>query len=138
MFMNRQEFSSFRKQMKKTQREMGHLLAVSTRAIHAYEQGWRKIPAHVERQLLLLAVRKLNGKKPKPCWDTMKCPPERREKCPSWEFHVGDLCWLINGTTCHGELQKDWPAKMRLCKKCKVLRWLFRGPAQSRATSAPH
>jgi hypothetical protein len=37
---------------------MAQLLGTSIKAIHSYEQGWRTIPVHVERQLYFLLTRK--------------------------------------------------------------------------------
>ena len=51
-----------------------------------------------------------------------KCPEENRQNCPAWEFQSGDLCWFINGTICHGEVQEKWSEKMEMCRKCKVLK----------------
>ena len=115
------EFMSLRKQLNKTQSQMAHLLGTSVKAIHSYEQGWRKIPVHAERQLLYLTSR-LRGKgaPQKPCWSVKKCPPDRKRKCPAWEFQSGTLCWFINGTICEGGVQKDWHEKMKLCRSCEV------------------
>ena len=55
--MDRTEFKEFRKQLNKTQKQMAQLLGVSIKAVHSYEQGWRSVPAAVERQLLFLASR---------------------------------------------------------------------------------
>ena len=55
------EFKSFREKLKKTQRQMAQLLGVSLKAVHSYEQGWRSIPAYVERQVYFLASRKKAG-----------------------------------------------------------------------------
>jgi hypothetical protein len=112
-----------RKRLNKTQREMGQLLGTSLKAVHSYEQGWRSIPPHVERQLYFLLTR-FNNKKSdaSPCWKTTECPLDRRKDCPAWEFKTGDLCWFINGTICEGYAHKDWKEKMKYCRSCKVLR----------------
>ena len=49
--MDSKEFSRFRKRLNKTQKQMAQLLGVSIKAVHSYEQGWRSVPAHVERQM---------------------------------------------------------------------------------------
>ena len=51
MKMDKKEFSYFREKLKKTQKEIAHLLGKSIKAIHSYEQGWRVIPVDVERQI---------------------------------------------------------------------------------------
>ena len=119
--MDSAAFKKYRKQLQKTQREMAHLLGTSLKAIHSYEQGWRKIPTHVERQVLFLIASQrglISGGAP--CWEKKNCPPERRDRCPAWEFNTGELCWFINGTVCDGTVQRDWKQKMRLCKTCEV------------------
>ena len=116
-------FSKFRKQLGKTQKQMAQLLGTSIKAIHSYEQGWRTIPVHVERQHYFLITRKLCGKNHvKPCWETRACPQEQREQCPAWEFSTGDLCWFINGTICDGTVHDSWKEKMKLCRSCDVFK----------------
>jgi DNA-binding XRE family transcriptional regulator len=116
------EFSQGRKKLKKTQKEMAHLLGTSVKAVRSYEQGWRSFPAHVERQLLLLLfMAKGNDKRLKSCWVVKNCPLERRNQCPAWEFRSGRLCWFINGTICEGTVQSNWHEKMKICRSCEVL-----------------
>ena len=101
---------------------MAELLGISIKAVHSYEQGWRKVPAHVERQVYFLISRKRRDSTHlQPCWNIKKCPPEQRENCPAWEFRSGTLCWFINGTVCEGEAQVNWREKMKICRKCEVL-----------------
>ena len=120
--MDNGEFSYFRKRMAKTQKEMAQLLGTSLKAVHSYEQGWRNVPPHVERQMFFLFSRmRENIRKMSPCWKVKDCPPERKRECPAWEFRAGTLCWFINGTICEGEAQKDWGEKMKMCRECEVL-----------------
>lgn len=115
-------FLFLRKRLNKTQKEMSQLLGTSIKAIQGYEQGWRSVPAHVERQIFFLVSRKRGGEKSrKACWVIKKCPREQRQKCPAWEFQAGRLCWFINGTICEGKVQRDWDKKMKMCKDCEVL-----------------
>ena len=120
--MDRKEFSHFRKILNKTQKQMAQLLGTSLKAIHSYEQGWRKVPTHVERQLffLLSRIRTIENKT-KPCWTIKNCPPKQKKQCPAWEFRAGKFCWFINGTICNGIAQKTWKDKMKMCRKCEVL-----------------
>jgi putative transcriptional regulator len=114
-------FKEVRSRLAKTQKELAQLLGISIKAIHSYEQGWRKIPHHVERQLLFLVSRVINGNKPNDkCWDIMKCPEATQAKCPAREFKSGDLCWFINGTKCSGEAHNSWENKMEECRTCSV------------------
>jgi hypothetical protein len=120
--MDSKELLYLRKKLNKTQRQMAQLLGTSLKAIHSYEQGWRPVPGHVERQIFFL-ISKMRGsdKSQKPCWVIKKCPPERKEQCPAWEFKAGMLCWFINGTICEGVVQKNWREKMKICKECEVV-----------------
>lgn len=120
--MERNEFIAIRKKLERTQKEMAQLLGVSVKAIHSYEQGWRIIPAHVERQALFMAARMVRIKvKPKPCWSIKKCPPERKRQCPAWQFRAGNLCWFINGTICRCRPQENWKDKIKICRKCEAM-----------------
>jgi hypothetical protein len=121
--MKPQELSSFRKWLGKTQKEMASLLGVSLKAIQGYEQGWRNIPVHAERQVLYLVwMKNTRDQKEVPCWDIINCPSHLREKCPAWEFRIGNLCWFVNGTLCKGRTQGSWKEKIKICKRCKVFK----------------
>ena len=124
--MDSEEFKRVRKKLGKTQRKMSQLLGVSLKAVHSYEQGWRSVPAHVERQLFFLISRlKKNIHNQIPCWDRKKCPPEKKKQCPAWEFQAGDLCWFISGTICDGNVHRTWKEKMKLCRSCEILKSIF-------------
>jgi hypothetical protein len=117
--MEKKEFHVFRTRFQKTQKEMSELLGTSVKAVQSFEQGWRKVPVHVERQLLFLWSMKRNGKKGlRSCWEVRRCSLHIREHCPAYEFHSGRLCWFINGTLCHGKTQGSWEKKMRICRIC--------------------
>ena len=119
--MGKKEFSTARQYLGKTQSQMGQVLGVSLKAIQSFEQGWRNIPVHIERQVLfLLASKKSPPRKERPCWVIRKCLMEIRQNCPAWEFQVGNLCWFINGTICQGRTQESWQKKMKICRQCKV------------------
>ncbi len=121
--MDKKEFSQIRNHIGKTQSQMAQLLGISLKAIQSFEQGWRNIPVHVERQVLFLLVMKRRpNKRNTPCWVVRKCSMGTRRNCPAWEFQSGHLCWFINGTICHGEVQESWHEKMNMCRECKVLR----------------
>jgi DNA-binding XRE family transcriptional regulator len=120
--MESREFSRIRKKLGKTQRQMAQLLGTSIKAVHSYEQGWRTVPAHAERQMYYLAFRRRGDEKEiEPCWIAKNCPEERKRQCPAWEFHAGKVCWFINGTICEGSTQKNWEEKMKICRSCEVL-----------------
>jgi hypothetical protein len=119
--LNHSEFGLLRQKLQKTQKQMANLLGTSLKAIQSFEQGWRKVPMHIERQLFFLMSTKqgIPGKS-RPCWDIRNCPAENREACPAWEFKVGSLCWFINGTICQGKVQVSWAKKMKVCQDCEV------------------
>jgi len=119
--MTDNEFAVLRKTLGKTQKKLAVLLGTSIKAVHSYEQGWRPIPLHVERQLYFLLARKdssLDSRKP--CWKIKKCSHEEKLQCPAWEFRAGRLCWFINGTMCGCTTHKSWEDKIRICRKCEA------------------
>ena len=119
--MDSKEFSSLRQKLRKTQRQMAQLLGASLKAVQSFEQGWRKVPVHIERQaLFLISNRRRGTRKSRPCWDIRSCSSENREACPAWEFNLGHLCWFVNGTICRGKTQGSWPEKMKVCRSCEV------------------
>ena len=119
--MKKAEFSKIRQHFGKSQRQIAQLLGVSLKAVQSFEQGWRDIPVHIERQLLFLFALKQNSdKKVKPCWAALKCSKEIRENCPAWEFKAGQYCWCISGTICQGKVQTSWQNKMKICRRCEV------------------
>jgi DNA-binding XRE family transcriptional regulator len=120
--MDKKEFSLFRKKLSRTQKEMAQLLGTSLKAVHSYEQGWRKIPPHIERQIFYLVAKQRGTKhEKKSCWVINKCLPSKRKKCPAWEFQSGDMCWFVCGTRCSDEIYEKWSDKMVVCRTCKIL-----------------
>ncbi len=116
------KFKQVRARLKKTQKEMAQLLGVSIKAVHSYEQGWRKIPHHVERQLLFLLFRTKGQGGQTKCWDIMDCD---EQSCPAREFESGDMCWFVNGTICSGRPHGTWDEKMSECASCEVFKKCF-------------
>ncbi len=124
--MDRKEFSNIRQGLGKTQKQMAQLLGTSLKAVQSFEQGWRKVPVYIERQMLfLLAMKSPSSRASAPCWVIQNCPDALRQECPAWELQIGHLCWFINGTICHGQAQANWPEKMKICRRCNVFRDLF-------------
>jgi hypothetical protein len=133
--MNKEEFYAFRQRLNKTQRQMADLLGTSLKAVQSFEQGWRRLPVHVERQILFLAaMQKTAVKNERPCWDIQNCSEEIRQTCPAWEFHAGHLCWFINGTICKGKPQSGWSGKMKVCRRCGVFKEKL-GPVKGKKES---
>ena len=119
--MDKKEFSQIRQHLGRTQTQMAQLLGTSPKAIQSFEQGWRRVPVHIERQVLLLIALKYSQKKmARPCWVMKGCSEKVRQQCPAWELQAGHLCWFINGTICQGKVQESWQKKMKLCRQCRV------------------
>jgi len=121
LLMNKENFAKARAKLGKTQKELGSLLGVSLKAVQSYEQGWRPVPIHVERQIyfLLINQRKDDSAKRKDCWVQKKC--EYKKDCPAWEFQAGHLCWFLSGTQCECVAEKEWKDKMEICRNCEML-----------------
>ncbi len=126
--MESAEFKIVRAKLMKTQKAVAQLLGISIKAIHSYEQGWRRIPHHVERQLLFLLYRSVQceGKEQAKCWEIQHCPDTCLKECPAWEFNSGDLCWFVNGTKCNGKIHNSWDDKMEECRTCPVFQSFFK------------
>jgi DNA-binding XRE family transcriptional regulator len=63
--MDKKIFAQIRAYLGKTQKQMAQLMGISNKAIESFEQGWRNITPHIERQLYFLLSRKtiMEGKK---------------------------------------------------------------------------
>ncbi len=121
--MDSKEFKKLRKKLNKSQKQMAQLLGASIKAVHSYEQGWRSVPTHVERQMFFLIFNMRGTKKTrKSCWTIKECPTERKKQCPAWEFKTGKLCWFISGTICEGIVRDSWKEKMKICRSCEVFK----------------
>jgi DNA-binding XRE family transcriptional regulator len=132
--MKKREFAEIRRHLGKTQNQMAQILGVSAKAVQSFEQGWRGIPVHIERQILLvLALKRHASREDEPCWLKRDCPEERKQDCPAWQFDAGHLCWFINGTICEGSPQGSWQKKMKICRECEVYHSIL--PASSSETT---
>lgn len=124
--MENKEFKKIRHSLGKSQNQLARLLCVSHKAIQSYEQGWRNIPANVERELLfLLSLKMSKAENISPCWDIRNCPAEWRKNCTAWNFQASNFCWFINGTFCQGKSYNNWADKIEICKQCEVFRSLL-------------
>jgi Helix-turn-helix len=126
LVMEREAFVIIRKKLGRTQKQLSELIGVSLKAIHSYEQGWRKIPLHIERQLwfLIYQQKHLKAGDVEPCWERKSC--EMKEDCPAWEFQCGDLCWFVCGTKCECTKNHDVREKMDICRNCDILKTLLK------------
>jgi hypothetical protein len=100
--MDKQEFQQIRQRLNRTQKDLAELLGVSLKAVESYEQGWRHVPANIERLLyyLLFRISRPRGKKGPPCWNFKHCEPAARANCPAWISREGRYCWFISGRIC--------------------------------------
>jgi hypothetical protein len=117
--MTQREFADFRVRLKRTQREMAELLGVSLKAVESYEQGWRRIPANIERILYFLLFKmnqKLFGRRDR-CWLEKKCPAAVRANCPAWMAREGLYCWFLTGKMCRA-VKNERPARGMSCFDC--------------------
>ena len=82
--MRKGEFSDIRSFLGKTQKELAQLLGTSLKAIQSFEQGWRRIPVHVERQVLFLLAHHLpqSGERKQNCWIIKNCPQREQAALP--------------------------------------------------------
>jgi len=119
--MDKELFAKARAKLNKTQKELASLLGVSLKAVQSYEQGWRSVPVHVERQMYFLLgnQRQKSPLKRKDCWKEKKC--KYKKECPAWEFQAGHLCWFLSGTQCECAAKKGWKDKMEICRNCDIL-----------------
>ncbi|WP_373500678.1 helix-turn-helix domain-containing protein [Desulfococcus sp.] len=119
--MDKAVFARIRQHLEKTQRELAAMLGISLKGVQSFEQGWRSIPAHVERQMLFLAAMKgCRTRSNQPCWMVKNCPDEMRRTCPAWGLQTRDFCWMVNGMICRGRIQKSWDEKMEFCRNCEM------------------
>ena len=56
--MNKNRFAKIRAYLGKTQKQMAQLMGTSAKAIQSFEQGWRNITPHIERQMYFLLSQK--------------------------------------------------------------------------------
>lgn len=118
--MSGAEFARLRASLGKSQKELAGLLGVSLKAVESYEQGWRNVPAHIERILyfLLFKLNESDIEAEEPCWDSMNCPEEKRSKCVAYVAKEGRFCWFFTGRLCAAAKSED-PAD-RGCYSCSV------------------
>ncbi len=121
--MEPEEFKKVRRYLNKTQTQMARILCVSEKSVQSLEQGWREVPASVERQLMFLLFLKKNyDGGVRQCWEAKNCSAEWKENCFAWELQAGQFCWFINGTFCNGRFEDNWGKKIETCRECEVFR----------------
>lgn len=123
--MDKEEFAQARHTLGKSQSQLAKILCLSSKSIQSFEQGWRKIPTHVEREILLLLMLKENARNNREleaCWEIADCSDEWRKMCIVGELGAKEFCWYLNGTFCHGEYKKNWNDKISVCRECEVFK----------------
>jgi len=100
--MSAAEFSRIRARLGRSQRELALLLGLSLKAVESYEQGWRKVPAHVEKVLyfLLFKIEGVRAEGGAACWEIQDCPSVRRAACVAYLAGEGSFCWFFTGKLC--------------------------------------
>lgn len=118
--LDKHEFALSRKKLGKTQKQLAELLGMALKTVHSYEQGWRKIPPAIERQMFfLLCKQRSRHKTLTPCWETKQC--DLKLECPAWEFQSGHLCWFLSGTKCEEVYNLTNEEKIQKCRECDIL-----------------
>lgn len=100
--MSRATFARLRRLLGRSQRELADVLGISVKAVESYEQGWRRVPANVERILYFLLF-KLNEEALRdaaPCWVATKCQDASRARCVAALTKEGHFCWFFTGKLC--------------------------------------
>jgi len=118
-------FARLRAALGKSQRELAELLGLSLKAVESYEQGWRKVPSHVERLMyfLLFKLSEDGTAEGEPCWEFNSCPEERRSACVAYVSKEGRFCWFFTGRLC-----ATAQSGMEDCRSCEIFaRMLERG-----------
>lgn len=114
------DFYNARKRLGKTQHELADLLGLAVKTVRSYEQGSRKIPAYIERELwYLLSNQKGSFINSEMCWDILQCGV--KEQCPAWEFQTGHMCWFICGTLCACTKGCSFKEKSAKCRSCVII-----------------
>ncbi len=130
--MDGPEFSKLRGMSRKSQKELSTMLGVSQKAVESYEQGWRPIPATVER-LLYYIVFKLNRAQladQEPCWVVRTCPEQVKLGCSAWASGDGHFCWFITGRLCAAA--KAAGGSDAYCYECPVFASMLHAIGQDR------
>ncbi|HUW42333.1 MAG TPA: helix-turn-helix transcriptional regulator [Rectinemataceae bacterium] len=102
MAMNSETFSGLRALLGRSQRELADILGVSLKTVESYEQGWRRVPANIERILyfLLFKLNEVALEGEEPCWEATACPDSKREHCVAYLAKEGRFCWFFTGRLC--------------------------------------
>lgn len=121
-----------------TQAEAAYFLGVSKKAVESYEQGWRKPPRSVCKQMLtLLALQRGYPGDFKPCWEVCHCTPAVRDACFSGRKMGGRFCWLTSTANCHHHLDGA-SREQACCFHCPVIQQFVRArPRPPSATTGP-
>ena len=127
-----EDLKRLRGSMQWTQEETGHFLGLSEKALQSYEQGWRRVPESVWKELLtLVAIQRGYPRGYRRCWEIIGCPVPSRASCFCAGKMAGLFCWMTATTNCHffhPELKKS----MLTCVRCPVTAQFLNAPAAAR------
>jgi transcriptional regulator with XRE-family HTH domain len=124
-------FARVRSLVGKSQRDIAAMLGVSLKAVESYEQGWRAVPANVERILyfILFKLREEDIFAEPDCWVTRSCPEQTRSACLAWIAKEGRYCWFFTGRLCaaaRGDSAAGKGGASEFCYDCAVFTRLLR------------
>jgi DNA-binding transcriptional regulator YiaG len=105
-----------------TQEGLANALGISTKAVQSYEQGWRKTPLRVVKQMLtLVAMHREDYSHSKPCWEVRSCDAEFVATCPARTITHGRYCWAVASKSC-AKARGDKDPSVLGCLDCEVVR----------------
>jgi len=120
------EFANARRGLRKSKKELSHLLGIPSRIIRSYEKGRESIPDHVEKQLLSLTT--LDNKTHEyntAYWQANGCSTEDRLSCPAWKLKLSHTSLPMDISMGYGIARDNWSEKMSMCRSCDVLQKLL-------------
>jgi DNA-binding transcriptional regulator YiaG len=122
--MDGRAFARCRALMKRSQRELADILGVSLKAVESYEQGWRRVPANIERILyfLLFKLNEASMEGEEPCWVLRSCSEADRKGCAAYLAREGHYCWFFTGRLC-AACKKS--GGIETCYSCEVFARLY-------------
>lgn len=124
-------FKQLRTNVGWTQRDAATILGVSQKAVESYDQGWRRVPDSIWRQMLtILSVQVGYPRKHKPCWDVNGCSRARRKSCFCARTLRGHFCWLVAAKSRCPRWQEHLGAQS--CLTCGVVKAFLPAAAPKR------
>jgi DNA-binding transcriptional regulator YiaG len=105
-----------------TQEGLAKALGISTKAVQSYEQGWRKTPLRVVKQMLtLVAMHREDYSQSTPCWEIRGCDADSVANCPANTITHGRYCWAVASKSC-AKARGDKDISVLGCLECEVVK----------------